>query len=96
MSKLREAARDQPCVLCNRNDGTVVLAHYTGVRRLAYGGGFGIKVNDLVGAHLCSYCHHAMDTASREKDQKWLHSEEFLHLCMLTIIRLQEQGIIKC
>lgn len=89
---LRDLARDQRCVRCGRQDGSIVLAHYTGARRLSYQGGYGIKVNDICGAHLCGKCHLEMDTLSRDKTQKWLHSEEFLHLCMLTIMRLMEQG----
>jgi formate-dependent nitrite reductase cytochrome c552 subunit len=95
MTKLREAARGQSCVRCARQDETVVLAHYTGARRHAYDGGFGIKVHDLIGAHLCADCHKTMDTIGRSKQGKWEHSEEFLHLCALTIIRLYKQGIIK-
>ena len=95
MSKFREAARDQSCVRCSKQNGTVVLAHYTGARRLSYGGGYGIKVNDLIGAHLCMDCHQYMDMVSRDKADKWKHSEEFLHLVALTIIRLHEQGVIK-
>lgn len=41
-----------------------------------------------------AHCHKHMDTLSRNKDTRWLHSEEFLHLCMLTILRLVEQGHI--
>jgi hypothetical protein len=93
-SVLRALARDQTCVSCGANDGTVVLAHYFGPRRHAYGGGMGIKGHDLVGAHLCERCHRHMDTLSRNKDTRWLHSEEFLHLCMQTILRLVEQGHI--
>lgn len=92
---LRDRAKDQSCVRCGRDDGTVVLAHYTGVRRLAYGGGYGRKVIDIAGAHLCAVCHREMDTLSRDKSRKWEHSEEFLHLCMLTILRLAEQGVVK-
>lgn len=95
MSKLREAARDQACVRCGLNDGSTVLAHYFGVRRHAYGGGMSIKGHDVVGAHLCQRCHVEMDTDSRNKAQKWEHSEEFLHCCALTIIRLLEQGVLK-
>ena len=94
MSKLREAAQDQPCVRCGSHDG-VVLCHYTGVRRLHYGGGFGIKVNDVVGAHLCGKCHKEMDTDSRCKALRWEHSEEFQHYILLTIIRLLDQEILK-
>ena len=92
---LRKLAEGQTCVRCHRNQESVVLCHYTGARRLAYGGGFGIKVLDLVGAHLCGVCHNEMDCLSRDKARKWEHSEEFLHLCMLTILRLAEQGELK-
>jgi hypothetical protein len=94
VSKLREAARDQHCIRCGKDDGTTVLCHYTGVRRLAFGGGFGLKVNDLVGAHLCCECHKVMDT-DRSKDDKWEHSEEFLYLTVKTILRLNQQGKLK-
>lgn len=94
MASLRNAARDMTCVRCGSQAG-VVLCHYTGARREAYGGGFGIKVNDLIGAHMCPECHHFMDTLSRDKSMKWEHSEEFLHLCMLTILRLKERGTLK-
>jgi hypothetical protein len=92
---LRTCAKDQPCVRCKRQDGSVVLAHYTGVRRLDYGGGFGVKVNDLIGAHLCAGCHKHFDQLSRSKASRWEHSEEFLHYCVLTILRLEEQRVIQ-
>jgi hypothetical protein len=95
MTKLREAAKHQSCVRCGADDETVVLCHYTGARRLDYGGGFGIKSHDLIGAHLCSRCHREMDTLSRDKATKYLHSEEFLHLCALTLIRLWKQGKLR-
>ena len=95
MSKLREAARDQSCVRCGKEDGTVVLAHYTGARRLELGGGFGCKVHDLAGAHLCADCHRVMDTTSRSKDNRWEHSEEFLLLCVKTAIRLHDRGVLR-
>lgn len=90
---LRDAARDQDCIRCRAKDGTVVGAHYTGARRGAYGGGLGRKVHDLVMAHLCYKCHQEMDQLSRKSTDKWLHSEEFQHLVILTILRLYEQGI---
>jgi len=91
---LRAAAEGQDCVRCGSEKG-VVLCHYTGARRLAYGGGYGLKVKDIAGAHLCQSCHTHMDTLSRNKALKWEHSEEFLHLCMLTILRLAERGEVK-
>lgn len=103
---LRDAAEGQRCIRC-ANDQAVVGAHYTGARRLAYHGGLGIKVHDLAMAHLCQGCHTWMDQLLRaqpkrddEQDEddedvrKWMHSEEFLHLCMMTVIRLYEQGTL--
>ena len=95
MSKLRDAARDKPCIRCGRNDGTTVGAHYTGARRLSYGGGYGIKVDDLFMADLCSACHMDMDTLSRDKARRWEHSEEFQHLILLTIKRRAAEGLLR-
>lgn len=100
---LRDAANGQRCIRCAGLKETVVGAHYTGARRAAYGGGFGRKVHDIVMAHLCQECHQWMDQLARtdpqdeskdKDDIKWFHSEEFLHLCMLTVMRLYEQGVL--
>lgn len=90
MTKLTQLAKDQPCVRCESIEG-VVLCHYTGVRRLSLGGGYGIKVADIAGAHMCGSCHEHMDRLSRNKAKKWEHSEEFLYYVVLTVIRLVEQ-----
>lgn len=95
MVDLRSLARGQSCVACGVNDGTVVAAHYFGPRRQAYGGGIGRKGNDAVMAHLCMRCHLAMDTKSRDKERRWELSEEFLHYCALTWIRLVNEGFVK-
>lgn len=94
MSKLREAARDESCVACLKNDGTVILAHYTGTRRYAFDGGFGAKVHDLVAADLCARCHVEMDCLLRDKAKRWEHSELFLYYCMLTILKRAQSGVI--
>jgi hypothetical protein len=72
-----------------------VLCHYTGTRRQSLGGGFGIKVADIAGAHMCGSCHTEMDRLCRDKAKKWEHSEEFLFYVLSTIIRLSEQGHLK-
>ena len=96
--KLRDAANGEDCVRCGSPIG-VVGAHYTGYRRLDFGGGFAKKVWDFLIAHLCSQCHTYMDTLSRERgDDKVkaaLHSEEFLHLIALTLGRLFARGILQ-
>lgn len=91
---LRDAARDESCVRCGTQDGTVVGAHYSGVRRLAYHGGLGQKVHDLLIAHLCSECHRWLDTLSKDKTLRWEHSEEFHHWIAVTLLRLLERGIL--
>ena len=93
--RLTKLARDQACVRCGSQDGTVVCCHYFGARRHAYHGGMGCKGDSVIAAHLCHACHAYMDTASKSKETRWLHSEEFLHLCALTIVRLFEQGKLK-
>ena len=91
--KLRDASEGQVCVRCGSNDN-VVGCHYTGVRRLAYGGGFGQKVHDFLIADLCQECHKFLDTLSRSKTRRWEHSEEFQHCILLTLERRFVQGII--
>jgi hypothetical protein len=92
--KLLDAAEHEYCVRCGSSVG-VVGAHYTGARRGDYGGGLGIKVHDFLVAHLCAKCHAWMDTLSRDKDKRWEHSEEFLHLIALTLARLFESGVLR-
>ena len=92
MSKLRNLSRNTSCVRCKRDDGTIVGAHYTGCRRLSYGGGFGIKVDDWLTADLCRECHSYIDTLSRDKSKKWEHSEEFQHYILLTLLRRAKRG----
>lgn len=91
--KLRDASQGQLCVRCGSGDN-VVGCHYTGVRRLAYGGGFGHKVHDFLTADLCQDCHVFFDTLARSKTHRWEHSEEFQHCILLTLERRFIQGII--
>ena len=92
---LRKAAEGQSCIRCGASDGTVVGAHYTGIRRGAYGGGLGKKTHDICLAHLCFKCHTDMDTLTRDKRFKTEHSEAFQHLILLSLIRLYDQGLLK-
>ena len=92
--KLLDADAGKPCVRCGCEDGTIVPAHYTGVRRNAFGGGLGIKVADILTARLCRKCHEWIDTLSRDKEDRWEHSEEFLTLIALTIVKRLEEGIL--
>jgi hypothetical protein len=91
--KLRDASEGQSCVRCG-NAVDVVGAHYTGVRRGSYGGGLSKKVHDFLTADLCPACHLIMDTLSRDKELAFIHSEEFLHLIVLTLERRFVHGVI--
>jgi len=91
--KLLKSSKDQACVRCGKTSG-VVSAHYTGVRRLALGGGLGIKVHDFLTADLCNDCHTYMDTNSREKEKRYGHSEEFFYYIALTLERRFLQGTL--
>lgn len=92
--KLLASANGKPCVKCGRLIEGVVACHYTGVRREAFGGGFGQKVSDLIHARLCQECHLEMDTLSRNKDFKYDHSEQFMTLCFLTLIQIVDEGLL--
>lgn len=92
--QLRDAAKGESCVRCGMADETVVLAHYFGPRRGCYGGGMSHKGHDAIGAHLCAVCHTHMDTQSKDKEKRWDLSEEFLHYCAMTLLRLMNRGVI--
>jgi hypothetical protein len=94
---LLDTSKGETCVKCEREykRETVVSAHYTGMRREAYGGGMSVKVHDFIVADLCDECHDYMDRLSREKDAQLGHSEEFQHYVILTLIkRFTKDGIV--
>lgn len=91
--KLLASSNGQVCVRCGKTSG-VVSAHYTGVRRLKLGGGYGIKVHDFLTADLCQECHAYMDTLSREKEKRYGHSEEFFYYIALTQERRFLHGVL--
>lgn len=91
---LLNLSKGETCVRCGIQRPTVIGAHYTGVRRLSYGGGLGIKVHDCLVADLCADCHSYMDTLSRDKEGRWGHSEEFQHYVLLTLAKRFEKGQI--
>lgn len=93
MLKITKAARDESCVRCGTNDGTIVACHING--RLAHklGRGMGQKPDDLMAAHLCHRCHDVMDrrvagATLEEMEQGW---PEYV---LLTIKRLRDRGVI--
>lgn len=91
---LLDMSAGEECVRCERayKRETVVGAHYTGVRRDAYGGGMSEKVHDFIVADLCDDCHTYMDSLSRNKEGRWGHSEEFQHYVILTLAKRFTRG----
>lgn len=72
MSKLRESARGQECLVrlpgvCNRNPETVVLAHLGG-------GGMGMKKKDIHASFCCSSCHDEVDRRT------WVFEKDYTEL----------------
>ena len=74
VKKLLDAAKDQSCVNCGVRDGTVVAAHYTGLRANLRARA-GHKPHDLCVADLCHKCHYQFDVGGggatfREKNRQ--------------------------
>ena len=97
--KYCRGAENQACVNCGKNDGTVVLAHYQGIRGQAFGKGTGTKPHDICGADLCSQCHTEFDAGEGSYvadpfQRKIDLSERFMYCAYLTLIRRVEQGIL--
>jgi len=98
--KMLEAARDQSCVNCGAMDGTVVAAHYQGMRSHLFGKGTGLKPHDICIADLCSKCHRLFDdyliSDCENRDQRRIdHSEQFLYCIIQTLVRRARQGVLK-
>jgi ribosomal protein S27AE len=99
-AKYLQAAKDQSCVNCGAADGTVVAAHYQGMRSHSFGKGTGHKVGDLFVADLCNSCHssfdgHQMGNHPDRLMRKIDQSEQFLFLVLKTIERRVAQGVLK-
>jgi hypothetical protein len=97
--KYRTGAKGQACVNCGVNDGTVVLAHYQGIRGQTFGKGVATKPHDVVGADLCHKCHTEFDAGKgsfvEDRFQRKIDlSERFMYCCFLTVIRRVHQGIL--
>lgn len=93
--KYTKAAKGQTCMRCG-STFRVCLAHYTGQRQFIYGKGKGIKCHDLAGADLCEPCHQYFDQYKwKDELTEDQASEEFLHLCILTIVRRFQDGVLK-
>lgn len=94
-----DAARGQPCVRCNKNDGTTVACHYQGIRADAFGRGKSRKAHDLCIADLCGECHTRLDNYQNSNFADPLvrridMSEDFMTCVIRTLIRRVRQGVL--
>ena len=60
--RLLNMARDQACVACGAQDGTVVAAHSN---LQEHGKGVGHKAHDCMTAWLCHRCHSEYDQGTK-------------------------------
>lgn len=86
-AKLRKSAKDETCVNCDIQDGTVVLAHLP-MMGIADGGSS--KCDDFVSAYLCARCHSEADHGSKRRDVFWRYQVN-----VKTLRRMFEKGALR-
>lgn len=59
---ITKAAKDEPCTVCGRNDGTTVFCH---LNESWAGKGMGQKADDFAGFFGCQLCHTAYDNRGK-------------------------------
>lgn len=93
---LLRAARDQSCVNCGAEDGTIVSAHSNWPD---HGKGMSIKAHDCFVAHLCHACHSWLDQGGGYDPTGLWHVKEkremFDRAKDKTLLRLFQQGRLK-
>ena len=82
---LTQSARDERCVSCGAQDGTVVWAHSN---EGEHGKGARIKAHDLLGNYLCFRCHTEYDSGNATRAEK----RAFFRACYpRTMVRVAEK-----
>lgn len=92
--KLTESARNESCVSCGVDDGTIVWAHSNKYR---HGKGRGMKAHDLFGAYLCNQCHILFDNGKLPPHTFYCESLDdwFLTMWERSMIIACEKGYLK-
>lgn len=86
---LLDLARDQACVMCGAQDGSIVWAHSN---LLEHGKGKGQKAHDGMGAFLCYRCHYEYDQGKRMSKEE--RRDFVLTAICRTYQRLWDQELI--
>jgi hypothetical protein len=89
---LRRSAREQACVRCGAEDGTVVLAHSN---ESSHGKGMSIKAHDLLALYLCSECHRWFDQGKASREEKRAMFRECYPITMTRVAELLASGELK-
>lgn len=87
--KLRESARDESCVACGAQDGTIVWCHSN---QGAFGKGMGMKASDAAGWLGCARCHAEHDQGGKPREQR--RADEFEWIAK-SLVRMIEKGVLK-
>ena len=85
-----------PCIRCGSNHG-VYGRHYNGFRQHSYGKGMRKKCRPFAVADFCKECDADFQEGSVPKtdwEARIEYSEEWLHWCMMSLIRRVENGVI--
>ena len=91
---ITQAAKDEPCTVCGKNDGTTVFCH---LNESWAGKGIGQKADDLGGGFFgCSFCHDIYDgrIPPSAGHSMALETNIIMRACYRTWRRLWEKGII--
>ncbi len=91
-NKLRESARDETCVYCGIQDGTVVWCHSN---EGAHGKGGALKAHDLLGNYLCAVCHRMYDTGPWTREEKHAFFRECYPKSMVRVAEKLAAGKLK-
>ena len=82
---ITQAAKDEACTVCDRNDGTTVFCH---LNESWAGKGMGQKADDFAGFFGCQKCHKDYDEIGMIED--WL----IMRAMYRTWRRLLDRGIL--
>ena len=89
---ITQAAKDEPCTVCGRNDGTTVFCH---LNESWAGQGMGQKADDIAGFFGCHSCHTRYDAPPPIGYVGDVVGPELVKRAMYrTWVRLVERGII--
>ena len=96
LTKEDREAEHRPCIRCGK-PGETRNAHYCGYRSYAYGKGRSTKGSRVAMAEVCQDCDDYLSEANyghwKGGSKNIERSEEFLHFCIMTLIRRDHERL---